>query len=385
MYEGYSNASEKVIYDIPLVMFGDHTRNVKYVDFPFIIGADGTKFHKILICNPKYIYYWMCLASSTLRNRGYARHYSLLEQELIPLPPLAEQGRIVEKIEALLPFIDEYNRKCIDLIELNDEFPKILKKSILEEAVQGKLVPQDPSDEPASILLERIREEKTRLFKKGMIKKDKNESVIFRMDNSYYEKIGDNDPVCIDEKLPFDIPESWELCRLGDLFTAVSGLTYKKHDLQKKSDCMVTVLRGGNIADEKYFFKSDDVTISSEFVKNDLFIKRGYMITPSVSSLEHIGKIALIDKDYSNVVVGGFVLMLQPFFNNEVISKYLLYAFAAKHHRDNCRSITHKSGRAFYNLSREKLLNLPIPLPPLSEQKRIVSKIEQLLTMIKAL
>ena len=145
---------------------------------------------------------------------------------------------------------------------------------------------------------------------------------------------------------------------------------------------MITVLRGGNIGDEKYYFKPDDVTISSEFVKKELFLKKGYMITPAVSSIDHIGKIALIDKDYSNVVVGGFVLMLQPFFNDEVISKYFLYAFAAKHHRENCRNITHKSGQAFYNLSREKLLNLPIPVPPLMEMKRIVDKIEELLPYI---
>ena len=250
-------------------------------------------------------------------------------------------------------------------------------------AVQGKLVPQDPNDEPASVLIQRIREEKEKLIKDKKIKKEKNSSYIFRgSDNLHYEKVGDNEPVLINDKFPFDIPDSWELCRLGDFYTTVSGLAYKKGDLQKKSDLMVTVLRGGNIGDEKYYFKPDDVTISSEFVKKELFLKKGYMITPAVSSIDHIGKIALIDRDYSNVVVGGFVLMLQPFFNDEVISKYFLYAFAAKHHRENCRNITHKSGQAFYNLSREKLLNLPIPVPPLMEMKRIVGKIEELLPYI---
>lgn len=99
--------------------------------------------------------------------------------------------------------------------------------------------------------------------------------------------------------------------------------------------------------------------ISSEFVKPELYLRKNYMITLAVSSLEHIGKIALVDHDYNNVVVFGFVLMLLPVFNDDVISRYLLYAFAAKHHRDNCRNITHKSGQAFYNLSRELLMNLP--------------------------
>ena len=202
-----------------------------------------------------------------------------------------------------------------------------LKNSILQMAVQGKLVPQDPNDEPASVLIQRIREEKEKLIKEKKIKKEKNPSYIFRgSDNLHYEKVGDNEPVLINDKFPFDIPDSWELCRLGDFYTTVSGLAYKKGDLQKKSDLMVTVLRGGNIGDEKYYFKPDDVTISSEFVKKELFLKKGYMITPAVSSIDHIGKIALIDRDYSNVVVGGFVLMLQPFFNDEVISKYFLYS-----------------------------------------------------------
>lgn len=95
------------------------------------------------------------------------------------------------------------------------------------------------------------------------------------------------------------------------------------------------------------------------------------MITPAVSSLDHIGKIALIDKDYSDTVVGGFVLMLIPHFNDDVVSEYLLYAFAAKHHRDNCRNITHKSGQAFYNLSREQMMNLPVKIEKWTDIKDV--------------
>ncbi|MBQ9036006.1 MAG: restriction endonuclease subunit S [Erysipelotrichaceae bacterium] len=162
----------------------------------------------------------------------------------------------------------------------------------------------------------------------------------------------------------------------------MSGLAYKKESLNKKSDSMVRVLRGGNIGDENYSFKNDDVFISAEFVKPELYLRKNYMITPAVSSLEHIGKIALIDQNYNNTVVGGFVLMLLPLFNDDVVSRYLLYAFAAKHHRDNCRNITHKSGQAFYNLSRELLMNLPVPIPPKNEMRRIVDRLESLLPHI---
>ena len=254
-----------------------------------------------------------------------------------------------------------------------------LKNSILQMAVQGKLVPQDHNDEPASVLLERIRKEKEQLIKEGKIKKEKNPSVIFRgADNLPYEKVR-NETHCLSELAPFDIPETWEWCRVGDLFYNASGLSYKKELLAKKSDSMVRVLRGGNIGDETYFFKKDDVFISSEYVKSELLLKKNYMITPAVSSIEHIGKIALLEQDYTDVVVGGFVLMLMPYFSDDIISQYLLYAFAAKYHRDNCRNITHKSGQAFYNLSREKLMNLPVPLPPYNEMLRIIEKLKTVL------
>ena len=145
---------------------------------------------------------------------------------------------------------------------------------------------------------------------------------------------------------------------------------------------MVRVLRGGNIGEEQFYFKGDDVFISSELVKPELYLRKNYMITPAVSSLDHIGKIALIDKDYSDTVVGGFVLMLIPHFNDDVVSEYLLYAFAAKHHRDNCRNITHKSGQAFYNLSREQMMNLPVPIPPREEMGRIIAMLKRVLPRV---
>ena len=162
----------------------------------------------------------------------------------------------------------------------------------------------------------------------------------------------------------------------------MSGLAYKKAALAIKADKMVRVLRGGNIGEEQFYFKGDDVFISSELVKPELYLRKNYMITPAVSSLDHIGKIALIDKDYSDTVVGGFVLMLIPHFNDDVVSEYLLYAFAAKHHRDNCRNITHKSGQAFYNLSREQMMDLPVPIPPREEMGRIIAMLKRVLPRV---
>ena len=106
LIDGYSDEKEKSINDLPLIMFGDHTRNVKYIDFSFVIGADGTKFFKPVLIYARYLYYLTMYVASKLRDRGYARHYSLLKSELLPIPPLAEQHRIVEKIEALFAEVD---------------------------------------------------------------------------------------------------------------------------------------------------------------------------------------------------------------------------------------------------------------------------------------
>ena len=107
LIDGYCDEKEKLIKDLPLVMFGDHTRNVKYIDFSFVIGADGTKFHHCITVNPKYMYYWMMYAASMLRNRGYARHYSLLKEQPVPLPPIEEQARIVKELDGLIAIINK--------------------------------------------------------------------------------------------------------------------------------------------------------------------------------------------------------------------------------------------------------------------------------------
>ena len=125
---------------------------------------------------------------------------------LIVIPPLVEQKRIVSKIEELLPYIEQYEQAETQLTKLNADFPEMLKKSILQEAVQGKLVPQNPDDEPASVLLERIRAEKQKLIKEGKIKKDKHESQII-----------------ISDKIPYNVPDSWCWCRLADIFNLQAG------------------------------------------------------------------------------------------------------------------------------------------------------------------
>ena len=179
---------------------------------------------------PEYLYYYFAnpsvqsviedQADGTTKQKELAT--ATIKAYLTPIPPLDEQRRILAKLSEVLPVVKNYGVVYDETTAMQEAFPESLKKSILQEAVQGKLVPQDPSDEPAEALLERIRAEKQRLIKEGKIKKDKHESVIFRRDNSHYEKL-DGVERCIDDELLFEIPDSWEWVRLGTVLEIARG------------------------------------------------------------------------------------------------------------------------------------------------------------------
>lgn len=241
--------------------------------------------------------------------------------------------------------------------------PEQLKASILQYAVQGRLVEQIKDEGNATALIAELKEAKESLIKSKVIKREKD------IEDKELEP-------------PFDIPDTWEWVRVADCISNKTGLSYNKGNLEVRSDNMIRVLRGGNIADMNYTFKTDDVMISEEFVKSELYLKKNTLITPAVTSLEHIGKMGRIEQNYSDTVVGGFVLMLTPHIDDDILSQYLLIAFSSPYFRDRCRKIVNKSGQAFYNLSREKMMQLFVPIPPLAEQHRIVAKIEELLPYV---
>ena len=282
-----------------------------------IAGIKLTTNQACCACTPYYLYnkylmYFLMASKKTFTEMGEGGAQPNISREKIiafpfPLPPLAEQKRIVAKIEELLPKVEEYGKAQDALDKLNGELPERLKKSILQEAIEGRLVPQDPNDEPASVLLERIREGKKRLVKEGKLKKKDLEET----------------PIQEDE-IPFDIPESWEWVRLGSLVSNQTGLSYNKGDLEKKVENAIRVLRGGNIQNGSWCTKADDVMIAPEFVKKpNLSLKKNTFITPAVTSLEHLGKTALITEDHPDIVAGGFVLYLIPHFIEDIMAKYM--------------------------------------------------------------
>ena len=291
---------------------------------------------------------------------------------LFPLPPLAEQHRIVETIDKLQPYTDAYADVESTLDTLNTTFPERLKKSILQEAVQGKLVPQDSSDEPAEALLERIRAEKQRLIKEGKIKKDKHESVIFRRDNSHYEKL-DGVERCIDDELPFEIPESWAWARLGNIGDWGSGATPSRTH-PEYYDGSIPWLKTGDLTDSY-------ITDIPEGISQLALEKTSVRLNESGSVLmamygATIGKLGILT--YS-ATTNQACCACKPVYGVETL--FLFYFLMSQ----RTAFIKRGEGGAQPNISKEKIVTTLMPLPPLAEQHRIVQRIEELLPLVKGL
>ena len=342
------------------------------------------KLRAILPLCTKYFYYIFYLYNQTgiiggkgIGIQGFSSR--ALHNTIVPFPPLNEQFRIANRMDGLLPIVEKYNRTQVKLDALNESIKEKLQKSILQEAIQGRLVPQIPEEGTTQELLAQIKQEKIQLVKEGKLKKTAlQDSVIFKGgDNRYYEQVGSQVSV-IEEDIPFDIPDSWCWMRLGCLVYCETGLAYSKDNLNEKSESMIRVLRGGNIDEGRWSVKDDDVMISSKYVREELLLKRGTFITPAVTSLERMAKTALIETDLYDTVAGGFVLMLKPFFKHDAILGYLNLLFQTTYYKQYCIGITNKSGQAFYNLSRQKLMKCMIPIAPIKEMIRIVTKYESL-------
>ena len=300
---------------------------------------------------------------------GIAREDVL--QSLFPVPPVSEQKRIVHKVSELSPCLEQYAAADTKLLSLNTGFPEALKKSILQEAVQGKLVPQDPTDEPAEALLERIRAKKQQLIKEGKIKKDKHESVIFRRDNSHYEKL-DGTERCIDDKLPFEIPDTWIWTRLNTLGYTQTGNTPSTAHPEYRGD-YIPFITPGDIADGSIDYTNQGL---SEVGKN---VAR---VCPADSILQvciggSIGKAAL---SISEVTFNQQINAITPIFAS---SKYVFAVLTSFAFLSAMKEGA--GGTATPILNRSLWDKMYIPVPPLAEQNRIVQRIEELLPLVKGL
>ena len=281
---------------------------------------------------------------------------SAIYNTLLVLPPLAEQHRIVEKIESLLPKVEAYGKAQEELEKLNEALPEQLKRSILQEAIEGRLVPQDPNDEPASVLLERIRAEKARLVKEKKIKK------------TILKEI----PLEEDDKL-FDIPENWIWCKLGWIGDWGAGATPAKGISEYYTHGTIPWLRTGEL-NNGYVYDSEIKVTQKALEKCSLRqCKIGDVLIAMYGAT--IGKVAIAGIE---LTTNQACCACTPF---EIYNKYLLYYLMAS--KD--RFIELGEGGAQPNISREKIIAFPFPLPPLAEQHRIVEKLEEILPKLNNL
>ena len=284
---------------------------------------------------------------------------------LLPLPPLNEQQRIVDKINEVMPIVAKYDTAYSKVEELNETFPEALRRSILQWAVQGKLVPQDPADEPAQALLERIKIEKQRLINEGKIKKDKHESIIFRRDNSHYEKCG-SEIICIDDEIPFEIPHSWGWVRLN---TISKKITDGEHKTPRRINkfCGYYLLSARNVRDGELSLSTVDYVDKEEFDRIAVRCNP-QMGDVLISCSGSIGRCCVV-ADKNNYVMVRSAAMVSPIF---VQSDYLMLAIQSECVQQQIREKTKQAVQA--NLFQEAIRTLLVPIPPISEQKRIVTK-----------
>ena len=313
--------------------------------------------------------------------KGKTLNSSSLDALFIPVPPLSEQERIVQKLDQLKSPIQQYAASEDKANDLYVSFPDKLRKSILQEAVMGKLVPQDENDKPASVLLDRIREEKQRLISEGKLKKEKHESIIYRRDNSHYEKIG-NLETCIDDEIPFEIPDSWEWVRFYNIVSFENGDRSKKYPVESDYVTEGIPFFGAKDMSDKYM-SYNDVRFISEAKFEELGngkLQDGDMICLLRGS---VGKTRIFkaSSQYSTgficaqmMIIRCINLGLLEYLYTVILSPYFTQLVESK--------IT---GTAVRQLPAKEVANLLIPVPPIEEQERIIQAINKINSHIYSL
>ncbi|WP_427834582.1 restriction endonuclease subunit S [Actinobacillus pleuropneumoniae] len=325
-----------------------------------------------------YLYYSLIYFTPEIQSRASGTTFKEISgtafgNTIIPLPPLNEQKRIVAKIEELLPYIEQYAEKEEKLTALHQQFPEQLKKSILQAAIQGKLTKQDPNDEPALVLIERIKAEKLRLIAEKKLKKPKVVSEIILRDNLPYEIINGEER-CIADEVPFEIPENWCWVRLGEIGNWGAGATPNRHEPKYYENGTIPWLKTGDLND-------GIITEIPEYITELAIEKTSVKLNPVGSVLiamygATIGKLGILNIEATTNQACCACIPYTGIYN-----KYLFYYLMSQKTELQKRS----EGSGQPNISKEKIVNYLFPLPPLNEQKCIVEKIETLFSTLQNL
>ena len=320
--------------------------------------------------------YWEQLKSGTIATAQPNCNGKTLGRMLLPIPPKAEQSRLVQKLTSLTPMFQRYAKAQQDLDNLNESIDDKLKKSILQEAIQGKLVPQIAEEGTAGELLEQIKQEKLHLVKKGKLKKSALvDSVIYKGDdNKYFEKI-DKIEKDITDEIPFEIPVEWNWCRLGCIASIKGG---KRVPVGEK----LTTENTGHVYIRVADMKQNSVTDNDiHYVSEAIFQKiKAYTISSDdlyITVAGTIGNVGEIPSTFNNANLTENANKIVFKF---ISKKFLMYCLLSDFVQSQIKSCTTKVGQP--KLAIIRIENLLIPLPPLKEQYRIVAKIEQLASIM---
>ncbi|MGI6556222.1 MAG: restriction endonuclease subunit S [Pseudoramibacter sp.] len=358
---GYSNNLEKLfVHDIPVVIFGDHTTVVKYVDFNFIVGADGVKIFQPdeEFIEPSFLFFELKYYAQQIGERGrYSRHYKYIKNKPFVLPPLSEQKRIVAKLEEIQPLLDRYEKAYNRLEIYNQKFPENLKKSILQYAVEGKLVEQRPEEGTGEELFKQIQAEKKKLIKEGKIKKSK--------------KL----PEITEDEIPFEIPENWKWVRWGDLSLSIQyGYNAPAQKTGRIKMVRISDIHNNKVAWNQvpYCDIEENEIPTYTLKKNDiLFARTGGTV----------GKSYIVKDIPEEAIYAGYLIRTR--YSELLEPMYLKYFMESALYWKQLKNGTIATAQP--NCNGKTLSKMILPIPPAGEQKRIVAKIEELMPMVETL
>ena len=356
------------------------------------VGIINQALMRVTLFDLRMAEYWqiyfayMLLKEAQMKGAGSAIKnippFEYLKAVLVPVPPLSEQTRLVERYNLLLPLIAKYESEADKLNCLNLNIYDKLKKSVLQEAIQGKLVPQIAEEGTAQELLEQIKTEKQKLVKEGKLKKSAlNDSVIFHGDdNKYYEKSGE-DTICIDDEIPFDIPVKWAWVRLDDICSFIHRGKSPKYSLIKKYPVVAQKCNqwsGFSIEKAKFIEPQSISSYKEEYILQDEDLMW------NSTGLGTLGRMAIYYKrlnPYELAVVDSHVTVIRP-YKQYVVSEYLYYYFASNTVQSVIEDKSDGSTKQ-KELSTKTVKSYLVPLPPMEEQKRIVEKVKELTQLLK--
>ena len=386
-YYGASGKIDKIdkyIFDEKLLLIGEDGANLVTRSKPIAFFAEGKYWvnnHAHCIDSPdKSILQFICFFINAINLEKYVTGSAQpkmtqdnMNSILVALPPYKEQQLISQQLDIIWASIDKIEFEKENVLKLVDN----AKSKILDLAIRGKLVSQDSNDEPASVLLERIRAEKEELIKQGKIKCDKKESVIFKGDdNSYYERVGDIISN-IDDEIPFEVPQNWEWSRLQTICYPITDGTHKTPTY---SDSGYIFLSAKNITTGKINW--NDIMYIPKSLHDELYSR----VSPKMNDIllaknGTTGVAAIVDRECEFDIY--VTLALLRVINNNISSQYLLKIIASNTIQDYFKSSL--KGIGVPNLHLEHIRTTLIPIPPINEQNKIVEKIYQYYSLLDSI